>query len=45
MGPPALESYLKLAVAMCADDAILLSDRAFAGADTYPTSFTLAMST
>lgn len=43
MGPPAFEPYLKLAVAMGADDAILLSDRAFAGADTYPTSFTLAM--
>ena len=43
MGPPAFEPFLKLAVAMGADDAILLSDRAFAGADTFPTSFTLAM--
>lgn len=42
MGPPLFEQYLKTAIAMGADDAILLSDRAFAGADTFPTSFTLA---
>lgn len=42
MGPPMFEPYLKLAVAMGADDAILLSDKAFAGADTYATSFVLA---
>jgi electron transfer flavoprotein beta subunit len=42
MGPPSFEPYLKVAVAMGADDAILLSDRAFAGADTYATSRVLA---
>lgn len=42
MGPPFFEPYLRLGIAMGADDAILLSDRAFAGADTYPTSYTLA---
>lgn len=43
MGPPSFEPFLKLAVAMGADDAILLSDRAFAGADTYATSRVLAV--
>jgi len=42
MGPPSFEPYLKLAVSMGADDAVLLSDRAFAGADTYATSLVLA---
>jgi len=42
MGPPSFEPYLKLAIAMGADDAILLSDRAFAGADTFATSRVLA---
>lgn len=42
MGPPLFEAYMKLAVAMGCDDAILLSDRAFAGADTYATSIVLA---
>ena len=42
MGPPFFEQYLRLGIAMGADDAVLLSDRAFAGADTYPTSFTIA---
>jgi electron transfer flavoprotein beta subunit len=42
MGPPFFDPYLKTAIAMGADDAILVSDRAFAGADTFPTSFTLA---
>jgi electron transfer flavoprotein beta subunit len=42
MGPPFFESYLRLGIAMGADDAVLLSDRAFAGADTYPTSYTIA---
>ncbi len=42
MGPPFFEPYLRLGIAMGADDAILLSDRAFAGADTYPTSYTIA---
>jgi electron transfer flavoprotein beta subunit len=42
MGPPSFEPFLKLAVAMGADDAILLSDRSFAGADTFATSRVLA---
>ncbi len=42
MGPQFFEQYLRLGIAMGADDAVLLSDRAFAGADTYPTSYTLA---
>ena len=43
MGPPFFESYLRLGIASGADNAFLLSDRAFAGADTYPTSYTLAV--
>jgi electron transfer flavoprotein beta subunit len=42
MGPPFFEENLQDVVAMGADDAVLLSDRAFAGADTYPTSRVLA---
>lgn len=42
MGPPSFDPFLKLAVAMGADEAILLSDRSFAGADTYATSRVLA---
>lgn len=42
MGPPIWEKYLRLAVAMGADDAILISDRALAGSDTYPTTLVLA---
>lgn len=42
MCPPFGEPFLRECVAMGADDAILLSDRAFAGSDTYPTSYTLA---
>ncbi len=42
MGPPFFEQYLKIGIAMGADDAILLSDRLFAGADTFATSATLA---
>jgi electron transfer flavoprotein beta subunit len=42
MGPPFFEKYMKLAISMGADEAILLSDRAFAGADTLATSYTLA---
>ena len=41
-GPPALDPFLRLALAMGADDAILLSDRVFGGADTYATSRVLA---
>jgi len=43
MGPPQAESALREAIAMGADEAILLSDRAFAGSDTWATSYTLAM--
>ncbi len=42
MGPPSFEPFLKLAVAMGADDAVLLSDRGFGGADTFATSRVLA---
>jgi len=42
MGPPSFEPFLRLAVAMGADDAVLLSDRAFGGADTFATSRVLA---
>jgi electron transfer flavoprotein beta subunit len=42
MGPPSFEPYLRVALAVGADDAVLLSDRAFGGADTLATSYTLA---
>ena len=42
MGPPQAISALRQAVAMGADEAVLLSDRAFAGSDTWSTSYTLA---
>ncbi|SDJ94102.1 electron transfer flavoprotein subunit beta/FixA family protein [Natronincola ferrireducens] len=42
MGPPQAEDALREALAMGADRAILLSDREFAGADTWATSATLA---
>lgn len=42
MGPPQAAECLKEAIAMGADAAVLLSDRAFAGADTLATSYTLA---
>ena len=42
MGPPQAESALREAISLGADDAILLSDRAFAGSDTLATSYTLA---
>ena len=43
MGPPQAEDTLREAVACGADEAVLVSDRAFAGADTWATSYTLAM--
>ena len=43
MGPPQSEEMLKEAVAAGVDRVVLLSDRAFAGADTWATSTTLAM--
>ena len=42
MGPPQAEPTLREAVSLGADEIILLSDRAFAGADTLATSLTLA---
>lgn len=42
MGPPQAKEALRECIAMGADDAILLSDRAFSGADTLATSLTLA---
>ena len=42
MGPPFFEEYLRVAMAMGVDRAFLLSDRAFGGADTLATSYTLA---
>jgi electron transfer flavoprotein beta subunit len=42
MGPPQAESSLREAISYGADEAVLLSDRAFAGADTWATSYTLA---
>jgi len=42
MGPPNTEVTLKKALALGADESILLSDRAFGGADTLATSMVLA---
>ena len=42
MGIPATERLLRDCVARGADEAVLLSDRAFAGADTLATSYTLS---
>jgi len=42
MGPPNTEVTLKKALALGADDAVLLSDRVFGGADTLATSKVLA---
>lgn len=43
MGPPQAEFVLREALSMGADKAYLLTDRAFAGADTLATSHTLAL--
>ena len=42
MGPPQAVDVLKQAISCGADHAVLVSDRAFAGADTWATSYTLA---
>jgi len=42
MGPPQAETALREAISMGADEAVLLSDKAFAGSDTWATSYTLA---
>ena len=41
MGPPQAQEALREALAMGADDGILVSDRAFGGADTWATSCTI----
>jgi electron transfer flavoprotein beta subunit len=42
MGPPQAESMLRDAIAMGADDAILITDAKFRGSDTLATSYTLS---
>lgn len=42
MGPPQAEAALREAISMGADDAVLLTDRAFAGSDTWATSYALS---
>jgi len=44
MGPPPARKVLKEAIAMGCDEGVLVSDRAFGGADTWATSYTLAQS-
>jgi len=43
MGPPQAEAVLREAISMGVDEGVLVSDRAFAGSDTWATSYTLAM--
>ncbi|MEX3960346.1 electron transfer flavoprotein beta subunit [Trinickia symbiotica] len=42
MGPPQAEDVLRKCISYGADDAVLVTDRAFAGADTLATSYALA---
>ena len=42
MGPPQAENALKEAISLGCDEAILISDRKFAGSDTWATSYTLS---
>ncbi len=42
MGPPQAAEALRQAIAMGADEVFLISDKAFAGSDTWATSYTLA---
>jgi electron transfer flavoprotein beta subunit len=42
MGPPQAEEALRETISLGADEAILLSDRAFAGSDTWATSYVLS---
>jgi electron transfer flavoprotein beta subunit len=42
MGPPQADAALREAISLGMDDAVLVSDRAFAGSDTLATSYTLA---
>jgi len=43
MGPPQAKEVLVKCLAMGADKAVLLTDRAFAGADTWATAYTLCL--
>ena len=43
MGPPQADAVLRDALARGADEGVLLTDRAFAGADTLATSYALAL--
>ncbi|OGS11282.1 MAG: electron transfer flavoprotein subunit beta [Elusimicrobia bacterium RIFOXYA12_FULL_57_11] len=42
MGPPQAENALREAISLGCDEAILVSDRKFAGSDTWATSYTLS---
>jgi electron transfer flavoprotein alpha/beta subunit len=42
MGPPQAEAVLREAISMGVDDAALVTDRAFAGSDTWATAYTLS---
>ena len=42
MGPPQAEAVLREAISLGIDEGILLSDRAFAGSDTWATSYALS---
>jgi electron transfer flavoprotein beta subunit len=42
MGPPQAENALRETISLGADEAILISDRAFAGSDTWTTSYVLS---
>ncbi|MEC4676958.1 MAG: electron transfer flavoprotein subunit beta/FixA family protein [Nitrospirota bacterium] len=42
MGPPQAEDALRYAISMGVDDAVLLTDRAFAGSDTCATAYILS---
>ena len=43
MGPPQADAVLREAISMGVDNGVLLCDRAFAGSDTFATSYALAM--
>lgn len=43
MGPPQAENALREAVSLGCDEAVLMTDRAFAGADTWATSYAVSM--
>ncbi len=42
MGPPQAEACLRESISMGADEGVLVCDRAFAGSDTWATSYTLS---